>query len=204
MAKVNVIDKLEKQYTGKVVIDHVNNSITYVHKGSIDHSFINIDNLENYNDINNFHCVFGANTSKSFQYSIVVKTTDYIGIYEKDCKEKGKEKGKGKVLSTVKIQLDAVSRLYTLASYGWKITHVKNNEFILTTPYYKKLTSFRRVMDGNENYFDIKSISVNRFDGKQFLEYINLNEKDIIKECQYKDRDFIYHWISNRIDKAWN
>ena len=59
-------------------------------------------------------------------------------------------------------------------------------------------------MNGNENYFDIESISVNRFDGKDLLNYLNLNKKDIIKECQNQNRDFIYKWISSRIDKAWN
>ena len=59
-------------------------------------------------------------------------------------------------------------------------------------------------MDGNENYFDIESILVNRFNGKEFLNYIELDKKDIIKECQKMDRHFIIKWISDRIDKAWN
>ena len=102
------------------------------------------------------------------------------------------------------MEINATSRLYTLASYGWKVQKRKDGLFVLTTPYQNKLTSFRRIMNGNENYFDIESISVNRFDGKDLLNYLNLNKKDIIKECQRQDRDFIYKYISDRIDRSWN
>ena len=199
MAKTMVTDYFTKEK------GHVSTATTFIHKGDMKKTFVSIDNLYKYNSIDSIQCFFGARTSIVFQYSIVVKTTDYIGTYEKSCKTKGKKgKGTGAVLSTIKMDVDAVSRLYTLASYGWKIKHVGENTYVLTTPYQEKLTSFRRIMDGNENYFDIESILVNRFDGKEFLNYIELDKKDIIKECQRTDRDFVYRWISNRIDKAWN
>ena len=206
MARTIITDSLEKKYHGITIKGSVDNAIQYVNNGTIQSTFVSIDNLYKYNAIDTFQCVFGANTSKSFQYSIIVKTTNYIGIYEKACKEKDKEKGKGngRTLSTIKMEVNAISRLYTLASYGWKVKKIDNNTFVLTTPYQKKLTSFRRIMNGNENYFDIESILVNRFDGKQFLNYIELDKKDIIKECQRQNRDFVYHWISDRLDKTWN
>lgn len=206
MARTIITDAMEKKYNGVVVKGNVNNAIQYVNNGTIQNTFVSIDNLYKYNAIDDIQCVFGAESSKSFQYSMLVKLTDYVGIYEKDCKKKedGKGKGKGKTLSTIKVEINAISRLYTLASYGWKVQKRKDGLFILTTPYQNKLTSFRRIMNGNENYFDIESISVNRFDGKDLLNYLNLNKKDIIKECQNQNRDFVYRWISNRIDKAWN
>ena len=206
MARTMVMDAMEKKYFGNIVKGNVNDAIKYVNNGTIYNTFVTLENLPKYNVIDDIQCVFGAKSSKNFQYSILVSLTDYIGIYEKDCKEKDTEKGKGKgkTLSTIKMEVNAISRLYTLASYGWKVQKRKDGLFILTTPYQNKLTSFRRIMNGNENYFDIEAISVNYFDGKSLLEYINLNKKDIIKECQNKDRDFVYKWISNRIDKAWN
>ena len=188
-----VTDFFNKEMKG-----HVNDATTFIHKGDIKKTFISLDDLHKYNAVDDIQCTFGAKTSINFQYSIIVKLTDYIGTYEKECK-----KG-GKVISTIQCNVNAVSRLYTLASYGWKVKKVDVNTFVLTTPYQKKLTSFRRIMNGNENYFDIESILVNRFDGKQFLNYIELDKKDIIKECQKQNRDFVYHWISDRIDKAWN
>ena len=198
MARMMVTDYFTKEK------GHVNDAITFIHKGDIKKTFIPLDNLYKYNAIDTFQCVFGAKTSIVFQYSMVVKTTDYIGLYEKDCKAKGTEKGNGKKRSTIKVNVNAVSRLYTLASYGWKVKKVSDNTFVLTTPYQNKLTSFRRIMDGNENYFDIESILVNRFDGKEFLNYIELDRKDIIKECQKTDRHFIIKWVSDRIDRSWN
>lgn len=189
-------------FFNKEMKGHVNDAITFIHKGDIKKTFISLDDLHKYNTINSVQCEFGAKTSISFQYSIIVKLTDYIGTYEKECK-KGKGKD-GKVVSTIKCNVNAVSRLYTLASYGWKVKKVDNSTFVLTTPYQNKLVSFRRIMDGNENYFDIESILVNRFNGKEFLNYIELDKKDIIKECQKMDRHFIIKWISDRIDKAWN
>lgn len=206
MSRTIITDAMEKKYNGVVIKGNVNDAIQYVNNGTIYNTFVSIDNLHKYNVIDNIQCVFGAKSSKNFQYSILVKLTDYIGIYEKDCKEKDTEKGKGKgkTLSTIKVEINATSRLYTLASYGWKVQKRKDGLFILTTPYQNKLTSFRRIMNGNENYFDIESISVNRFDGKDLLNYLNLNKKDIIKECQRQDRDFIYRYISDRIDRIWN
>lgn len=206
MARTMVMDAMEKKYNGITIKGSVNDAVQYVNNGTIQNTFVSIDNLYKYNAIDSFQCDFGADTSKSFQYSMIVKITNYIGIYEKACKEKDKEKGKGngRTLSTIKMEVNAISRLYTLASYGWKVKKIDNNTFVLTTPYQKKLTSFRRIMNGNENYFDIESILVNRFDGKEFLNYIELDKKDIIKECQKQNRDFVYHWISDRLDKAWN
>ena len=206
MARTIITDAMEKKYNGVTIKGNVKDAVQYVNNGTICNTFVTVDNLFKYNAIDDVQCVFGAKSSKSFQYSMLVKLTDYIGIYEKELKKKenGKEKGKGKTLSTIKVEINAMSRLYTLASYGWKVQKRKDGLFILTTPYQNKLTSFRRIMNGNENYFDIESISVNRFDGKDLLNYLNLNKKDIIKECQNQNRDFVYKWISNRIDKAWN
>ena len=185
-------------FFNKEVKGHVNDAITFIHKGDIKKTFVNLNDLYKYNAIDDIQCTFGADTSINFQYSIIVTLTDYIGVYEKECK-----KG-GKVISTINYNVNAVSRLYTLASYGWKVKKVNNSTFVLTTPYQNKLTSFRRIMNGNEEFFNIESILVNRFNGKEFLNYIELDKKDIIKECQKTDRHFIIKWVSDRIDKAWN
>lgn len=193
MAKTMVNDFLNKGVKG-----YVKDAKTFIHKGDIKKTFVDLNDLYKYNAVDAIQCTFGAKTSINFQYSIIVTLTDYVGTYEKECKKSGK------VVSTIKCNVNAVSRLYTLASYGWKVKRVDNNTFVLTTPYQNKLVSFRRIMDGNENYFDIESILVNRFNGKEFLNYIELDKKDIIKECQKTDRHFIIKWVSDRIDKTWN
>lgn len=177
---------------------HVNNAITFIHKGDIKKTFVSLNDLHKYNAIDTFQCVFGANTDISFQYSIVVSLTDYIGIYEKAPKKANSKTSK------IKCNVTAKSRLYTLASYGWKINIRKDGKIVLTTPYQNKLTSFRRIMDGNENYFNFEYISVNRFRGKELLNSKCLNHDDIIKACQNQNRNFAYKWISERVDKLWN
>ena len=90
MARTIITDAMEKKYNGVTIKGDVKNAIQYINNGTIYNTFVTVDNLHKYNAIDDIQCVFGAKSSKNFQYSMLVKLTDYIGIYEKDCKQKEK------------------------------------------------------------------------------------------------------------------
>lgn len=180
--------------------------IDFEHKGDLKHSKITIPELQMYSQENDLQCVHGADTSINFQYSFVVTLTGNVKHYTKECKqrEEGKGKGEGKVLSTIKIDLNAVSRLYTLASYGFKVTKKDDTYYAIVSPRYQKLEAIRRIMDYNEMFFNFEYIACTRFDGLEVLDSVKVNHADIIMEAQKTDRHFDYRWISQRAPKAWN
>lgn len=180
--------------------------IDFEHKGDLKHSKLTIEDLQQYSKENDLQCVHGRETSINFQYSFVVTLTDNVKHYTKDCKQKeeGKGKGEGKVLSTIEADLNAVSRLYTLASYGFKVTKKDNTHFAIISPRYQKLEAIRRIMDYNEMFFNFEYIACTRYDGDDILDNVKVNHADIIIEAQKTDRHFCYKWISDRAPKSWN
>ncbi|MBQ1802887.1 MAG: hypothetical protein II013_07855 [Lachnobacterium sp.] len=180
--------------------------IDFEHKGDLKHSKITIEELQKYSKENDLQCVHGADTSINFQYSFVVTLTDNVKHYTKACKQKeeGKAKGEGKVLSTIEADLNAVSRLYTLASYGFKVTQKDSKHFAIISPRYQKLESIRRIMDYNELFFNFEYIACSRYDGNELMDNVKVNHADIIQEAQRTNRHFSYKWISNRAPKEWN
>lgn len=180
--------------------------IDFEHKGDLKHSKIAISELQFYSTENELQCVHGAETSINFQYSFVVTLTDNVKHYTKNCKqrEEGKAKGEGKILSTIEADLNAISRLYTLASYGFKITQKDSTRFAIISPRYQKLEAIRRIMDYNEIFFNFEYIACTRYDGLQLLDNVKVNHADIIIEAQKTNRHFSYKWISDRAPKSWN
>lgn len=180
--------------------------IDFEHKGDLKHTTISLDNLHLYSNENSLQCVHGAATSINFQYSFVVTLTDNVKHYTKNCKqrEEGKAKGEGKILSTIEANLNAVTRLYTLASYGFKVTKRGNNTYAIISPRYQKLEAIRRIMDYNEMYFNFTYIACTRYDGLEVLDSVKVNHADIIIEAQKTNRHFSYKWISDRSPKTWN
>ena len=201
-----VNDAMIKQYEGKEIKDDVKKAIQYANNGNWVNTFVSIENLPKYNEIDSLKCVFGADTSINFQYSFILEMTDFIGEYRKDCKEKSADgkKGKGKVLSTLVYPVTALSRLYTLASYGFKVQKRGKNRFLVTSPRYQKLTSISRIMNGSEGYFNYLFIGCDKYDGLTNLGHIDIDHGDIIKLSQAENRHFNVKWISNRADKVWN
>lgn len=180
--------------------------IDFEHKGDLKHSKIAISELQFYSTENELQCVHGADTSINFQYSFVVTLTDNVKHYTKNCKqrEEGKAKGEGKILSTIEADLNAVSRLYTLTSYGFKITQKDSTRFAIISPRYQKLEAIRRIMDYNEIFFNFEYIACTRYDGLQILDNVKVNHSDIIIEAQKCNRHFSYKWVSDRAPKSWN
>lgn len=176
----------------------VNNAITFIHNGDIKKSFLSIEELKSFNDIDNLHCVFGAPTSINFQYSFILECTDYHGTYIKECNKKTTKK------NVIIADVDATSKLYSLASYGFKIVKRGNNRFLVISPRYQKLVSIRRILDGCEGYFNYLFIGCDRFDGLTNLGHVEVDHGDIIKLSQSENRHFDYRWISKRVDKSWN
>jgi hypothetical protein len=180
--------------------------IDFEHKGDLKHSKITIEDLQLYSKENDLQCVHGRDTSINFQYSFVITLTDNVKHYTKACKQKeeGKAKGEGKVLSTIEADLNAVSRLYTLASYGFKVTKKDDIHYAIISPRYQKLESIRRIMDYNEMFFNFEYIACTRYDGMTLLDNVKVNHEDIIIEAQKCDRHFDYKWVSDRAPKSWN
>ena len=188
-----------KDYFNSEVKGNVNDAISFVVNGDVKKSFISVDELYKYNDYKSIHCDFGAYTDVNFQYDMILSATSYETLYNKECTRKNG------YTSNITCVENSITKLYSLASYGFKVECLGDNEYLVTSPKYKKLTSFRRIADGCiEKYFNIKNIHVVKFEGNHFIESLTLNGKDLIKECQYMDRGFLFHEISNRIDKAWN
>ena len=181
-------------------------TIDFEHKGDLKHTTISVDDLQLYSKENDLQCVHGADTSINFQYSFVVTLTDNVKHYTKDCKQKeeGKAKGEGKILSTITTDLNAISRLYTLASYGFKVTKKDATHYAIISPRYQKLEAIRRIMDYNEMFFNFEYIACTRYDGLQILDNVKVNHNDIIIEAQKCNRHFSYKWISDRSPKSWN
>ena len=181
-------------------------TIDFEHMGDIKHTTVTLDNVWMYSKENDLQCVHGADTSINFQYSFVVTLTDNVKHYTKACKQKeeGKAKGEGKTLSTITTDLNAVSRLYTLASYGFKVTQKDATHYAIISPRYQKLESIRRIMDYNEMYFNFEYIACGRYDGDDLLDNVKVNHSDIIMEAQKTNRHFSYKWVSDRAPKAWN
>lgn len=177
---------------------NVNNAISFIHNGDVKKTFVSLDDLQNYNDIDSYRCVFGAQTSVSFQYSMILEVNDVETLYKKTCTRKNG------YTSDITCIENSITKLYSLASYGFKVIKKSDNTFVVFSPYYKKLTAFRRIADGIENYFNIKYIDVNRYDNMTLQETIKINHNDIIKEVQKTNRGFTYRLISNRLDKNWN
>ena len=172
----------------------------FEHKGDLKHTIVSIDELAAYNDINGLQCVHGAKTSINFQYSFVVTLTDNVKHYHKPCKDKETKV----ILSYVDADLNAVSRLYTLASYGFKVVKKTDNKYAVISPRYQKLEGIRRIMDYNEMYFNFEYIACARYDGTILLDNVKVNHADIIQEAQKTDRHFSYKWVSERAPKSWN
>ena len=194
MAKTTVKDFFNSELKG-----NVNDAVSFVHNGDCKKTFTSIEDLYKYNDYKSIHCDFGAYTDVNFQYDMILNANDFESLYVKSCTRKNG------YTSDIKCVENSITKLYSLASYGFKVEVIGENKYLVTSPKYKKLTSFRRIADGCiENYFDIENIHVVKFEGNRFIEALNLNGKDLIKECQYMDRGFIFHEISARIDKAWN
>lgn len=194
MARTNVKDFFNSEFTG-----NVNDAISFVVNGDVKKSFISVFDLYQYNDCKSIKCDFGAYTDINFQYDMVLELNDYENLYHKECTRKNGYK------SDIKCVENSTTKLYSLTAYGFKVEYLGNNKFLATSPKYKKLTSFRRIADGCiERYFNIENIHVCKFEGNHFIEGLTLNGKDLIKECQYMDRGFVFHEISARIDKAWN
>lgn len=180
--------------------------VDFEHKGDLKHSKITIPELQLYSNENDLQCVHGEETSINFQYSFVVTLTDNVKHYKKACKqrEEGKKKGEGKTLSTIEADLNAVSRLYTLASYGFKVTKKDDMHYAIISPRYQKLEAIRRIMDYNEMFFNFEYIACTRYDGLEVLDNVKVNHADIIQEAQKTDRHFSYKWVSDRAPKSWN
>lgn len=176
-----------------------NGMIEFEHKGDLKHTIVSLDNLQLYSAENDLQCVHGAETSINFQYSFVVTLTDSIKHYNKPCKDKN-----GKILSYVDADLNAVSRLYTLASYGFKVTKKDATHYAIISPRYQKLEAIRRIMDYNEMFFNFEYIACTRYDGLQLLDNVKVNHADIIIEAQKTNRHFSYKWVSDRRPKSWN
>ena len=177
---------------------NVKDAITFTHNGDIKKSFLSVEELYPYNDIDNLHCVFGAPTSINFQYSFILECTDYKSVYVKECNKKTTKKNE------IRVEIDAISKLYSLASYGFKVVKRGNNRFLVTSPRYQKFVSIRRILDGCEGYFNYLFIGCDRYDGLTNLGHVEVDHGDIIKLSQSENRHFDYRWISNRADKAWN
>lgn len=188
-----------KDFFNSEVKGNVNDAISFIYNGDVKKTFISIDDLYKYNDYKAIHCDFGAYTDVNFQYDMVLSTTSYESLYNKECVRKNG------YTSNITCVENSITKLYSLASYGFKVEVIGDNKYLVTSPKYKKLTSFRRIADRCiERYFNIENIHVVKFEGNHFIEGLTLNGKDLIKECQYMDRGFIFHEISARIDKTWN
>lgn len=174
--------------------------IEFESMGDLKHTAVNLENLHKYNAIDSLQCVFGAETSINFQYSFVVKLTNNVKEYHKPCKDKKT----GAILSYVDAELNSISRLYTLASYGFKVSAKKDGTFTIISPRYQKLTAIRRIMDYNELFFDFQYIACARYDGNELLDNVNVNHADIIQEVQKTNRHFSVKWITDRSPKTWN
>lgn len=177
---------------------NVKDAITFTHNGDIKKSFLSVEELYPYNDIDNLHCVFGAPTSINFQYSFILECTDYKSVYVKECNKKTTKKNE------IRVEIDAISKLYSLASYGFKVVKRGNNRFLVTSPRYQKLVSIRRILDGCEGYFNYLFIGCDRYDGLTNLGHVEVDHGDIIKLSQSENRHFNYRWVSDRTDKTWN
>jgi hypothetical protein len=177
-----------------------NMMVEFEHKGDLKHTIISLDSLHLYSNENELQCVHGAETSINFQYSFVVTLTDNVKHYNKPCKDKKT----GKILSYVDAELNSVSRLYTLASYGFKVTKKDDTHYAIISPRYQKLEAIRRIMDYNEMFFNFEYIACTRYDGMTLLDNVKVNHNDIIIEAQKCNRHFSYKWISDRIPKTWN
>lgn len=177
---------------------NVNECITFIHNGDIKKSAVPVEALKLYNDIDNLHCVFGAPTSINFQYSFIVELTNNTALYTKECNKKTTKKNE------IKVAIDSTSKLYSLASYGFKVVKRGNNRYLIISPRYQKLVSIRRIMDGCEGFFNILFIGCDRYDGTTNCGHVEVDNGDIIKLVQQTDRHFDYRWISDRADKAWN
>ena len=188
-----------KDFFNSEVKGNVNDAVSFVVNGDVKKSFISVFDLYQYNDYKSIKCDFGAYTDICFQYDMILELNDYENLYHKECTRKNGYK------SDIKCVENSTSKLYSLTAYGFKVEYLGNNKFLATSPKYKKLTSFRRIADGCiERYFNIENIHVCKFEGNHFIEGLTLNGKDLIKECQYMDRGFVFHVISARINKAWN
>ena len=172
----------------------------FEHKGDLKHTLVTLDDLKQYGNEDDLQCVHGAHTSINFQYSFVVTLTDNVKHYNKPCKDKKT----GKILSYVEADLNAVSRLYTLASYGFKVSKKDDTHYAIISPRYQKLEAIRRIMDYNEMYFNFEYIACTRYDGLEVLDSVKVNHADIIQEAQKTNRHFSYKWVSDRSPKAWN
>ena len=175
-------------------------TIDFEHMGDLKHTTVSLDDVWMYSKENNLQCVHGADTSINFQYSFVVTLTDNVKHYNKPCKDKKT----GKILSYVEADLNAISRLYTLASYGFKVTKKDATHYAIISPRYQKLESIRRIMDYNEQFFNFEYIACTRYDGDDILDNVKVNHNDIIIEAQKTNRHFSYKWVSDRSPKAWN
>ena len=195
MAK-HVID-----YFTKEDINDKKDIVSFIVNGTKYNTCIDIDRLCDYSKENSYKCTFGAETDISFQYTLVVKMLDTKKKYSKECHKKDDKQ----VLSVIECNETAATKLYSLCAMGYLVSNKGNGIFTIVTPYFKKLTSFRRVLDFSiVPFFDIQYINAGRFKNKVLVESIEINKKDFIKECQKSDRQFNYKWISNRIDKTWN
>lgn len=190
--KTTVIDYYTKE------LKNVNECLTFVNNGDIKKTALPVEELHKYNDIDNLHCVFGAHTSINFQYSFIIELTDYTTLYVKECNKKTTKKNE------IKAPVNALSRLYTLASYGFKVQKRGKNRFLVTSPRYQKLVSIRRIMDGSEGYFNYLFIGCDKYDGLDNIGHVDIDHGDIIKLVQSENRHFSYKWISDRTDKSWN
>lgn len=177
-----------------------NMMVDFEHKGDLKHTAVTLENLHLYSNENDLQCVHGAATSINFQYSFVVTLTDNVKHYNKPCKDKKT----GNILSHVESNLNAISRLYTLASYGFKVTKKDATHYAIISPRYQKLEAIRRIMDYNEMFFNFDYIACTRYDGLEVLDNVKVNHADIIIEAQKTNRHFSYKWISDRSPKVWN
>ena len=194
MSRTMVKDFFNSEVTG-----NVNDAISFVRNGDVKKTFISIEDLYKYNEYKSIKCDFGAYTDINFQFDMVLSATSYESLYNKECTRKNG------YTSNITCVENSITKLYSLASYGFKVEVIGDNKYLVTSPKYKKLTSFRRIADGCiENYFNIENIHVCKFEGNHFIEGLTLNRKDLIKECQYMDRGFVFHEISARLDKYWN
>lgn len=190
--KTTVIDYYTKE------TKRVEECTTFVHNGDIKKTAVAIEELKKYHDIDSLKCIFGADTSINFQYSFIVELTDYTTLYVKECNKKTTKKNE------IKAPINALSRLYTLASYGFKVQKRGNNRYLITSPRYQKLVSIRRIMDGNENFFNYLFIGCDKYDNTTNMGHVEVDHGDIIKLSQSENRHFNYKWISDRADKSWN
>ena len=177
---------------------NVNDCLTFIHNGDIKKTALPVEELHHFNDIDNLHCVFGAHTSINFQYSFIVELTTYTGEYVKECNKKTTKKNE------IRVDVNALSKLYSLASYGFKVVKRGKNRYLVTSPRYQKLVSIRRILDGCEGYFNYLFIGCDKYDGLTNLGHVDIDHGDIIKLSQSENRHFSYRWISDRADKTWN